>query len=73
MSYCWLNRVKKLLVKKLLKNAWDKYHNKRRKQKAAEYYNKNADLIKLEARNKHRNLSESEKNKKGNIKEKDTT
>ena len=58
MSYYWFNREKSL------KNAWDKYHNKGGKQKAAEYYRKNADLIRLEARNKYKNLSEKEKNKK---------
>ena len=47
-----------------MKNAYDKYHNKGGKQKAAEYYRKNADLIKLEVRNKYKNLSEKEKNKK---------
>ena len=41
------------------------------KEKAAEYYRKNADLIRLEARNKYRSLPK--KLKKGNIKEKDTT
>ena len=58
MSYYWFNR------EKLLKNAWNKYHNKRGKQKAAEYYKKNADVIKFEARNKYKNMSEKEKNKK---------
>ena len=58
MSYYWFNR------EKLLKNAWDKYRNKGGKQKAAECSRKNADLIRLEARNKGRNLSEKEKNKK---------
>ena len=67
MSYYWFNR------EKLLRNAWDKYHNKVGKQEAAEYYRKNSDLIRLEARNKYRNLSEKKKNEKGNIKEKDTT
>ena len=47
-----------------MKNAWYKYHNKGEKQKAAEYYKSNADLIKLEERNKYKNLSEIEKNKK---------
>ena len=61
MSYNWFNR------EKLLKNAWDKYHNKGGKQKAAEYYRKNADLIRLEAKNKYRNLSEKDKNKKKRI------
>ena len=58
MSYYWFNR------KNLLKNAWDKYHNKGGKQKTVEYYRENADLIRLEAKNKYRNLSENEKNKK---------
>ena len=47
MSYYWVNR------EKLLKNAWYKYHNKGAKQKAAEYYKRNADLIRLEAKNKY--------------------
>ena len=44
-----------------MKNAWDKYHNKGSKQKAADYCRKNADLIRLEA---NKNLSEKEKTKK---------
>ena len=59
MSYYWFNR------EKLLKNAWNKYHNKGGKQKAAEYYKKNADVIKFEAKNKYKNTSEKEKKKKG--------
>ena len=39
MRYYWLNR------ENLLKNAWDKYHNKGGKQKAAEYYRKNGLII----------------------------
>ena len=58
MSYYWFNR------EKLLKNSWDRYHNKGGKQKPAEYYRKNTDLIKLEAKIKYRNLSEKQKNKK---------
>ena len=57
MSYYWFNR------EKLLKNAWNKYHNNGGKQKAAEYYKKNADVIKFEARNKYKNMSKTEKNK----------
>ena len=49
MKYYWFNK------EKLLKNAWNKYHNKGGKQKAAKHY---------AARNKYRNLSEKEKNKK---------
>ena len=43
------------------------------KKKAAEYYKKNSDLIRHKARNMYRSLPEKEKNKKINIKEKDTT
>ena len=52
MGYYWFNR------EKILKNVWNKYHNKGGKQKAAEYYKKNADVIKFEARNKYKNMSE---------------
>ena len=58
MSYYWFNR------EKLLKNAWDKYHNKEGKQKAAKYYAANQEVLREDARNKYRNLSEKEKNKK---------
>ena len=58
MRYYWFNR------EKILKDAWNKYHNKEGKEEAAEYYKKNADLIRLEARNKYKNLSQKEKNKK---------
>ena len=34
MNYYWFHK------KKLLKNVWNKYYNKRGKQKAAEYYKK---------------------------------
>ena len=56
MSYHWLNR------KNLLPNAWDKYHNKRGKQMAAEYYAANQNILREDARNKYKNLSEKEKN-----------
>ena len=52
MSYYWFN------TEKLLKNAWNKYHSKGGKQKAAEYYKKSADVITFEARNKYKNMSE---------------
>ena len=52
MSYYWFKR------ENLLKNAWDKCHKKGGAQKAAECYRKNADLIRLEAKNNYRNLSE---------------
>ena len=58
MSYYWFNR------KKLLKNAWDKYHNKGGKQKAAKYYAANQKVLRQDARDKYKNLSEKEKDKK---------
>ena len=58
MSYYWFNR------EKLLKNTWDKYHNKEGKQKAAKYYSANQEVLKGDARNKYRNLQEKKKNKK---------
>ena len=58
MSYYWFNR------ENLLKNAWDKYHNKGEKQKAAKYYSTNQEVLREDARNKYRNLSEKEKYKK---------
>ena len=51
MSYYWFNR------EKLLKNARNKYHNKGEKRKAAEYYQKNADMIKFDAKKKYKNMS----------------
>ena len=58
LSYYWFNR------EKLLKNAWDKYHDKRAKQKAAKYYAANQEVLREDARNKYKNLSEKKKNKK---------
>ena len=58
MSYYWYKR------EKLLKNPWNKYHSKGRKQKAVKYYKKNADMIKFKAKNKYKNMSEKEKKKK---------
>ena len=52
MSYYWFIR------EKLLKNAWNKYHNKGGKQKVAEYYKKNADVIKFEAKSKWKKMPE---------------
>ena len=43
---------------------WDKYHIKGGKQKAAKYYAANQKVLRDYARNKYRNLSEKEKNKK---------
>ena len=67
MSYYWFNR------EKLLKNAWDKYHNKGSKEKATRYYAANQEALTEDARNKYKNLSEKKKDKKENIKEKGIT
>ena len=67
MSYYWFN------IEKLLKKMHDKYHDKGGKERAAQYYSKNADLIRLEARSKYRSLPEKKRIKKRNIKEKDIT
>ena len=53
---------------KLLENACDKYHNKAGKQKAAKYYAANQEVLREDAKNKYRNLSEKEKNKKMKMK-----
>ena len=45
MSYYWFNR------KKLLKNAWNKYHNKGGKQKAVKYA-ANQEVLREDARKK---------------------
>ena len=58
MSYDWFNR------EELLKNAWDKYHNKGGKQKAAKFYAANQEVLREDARSNCRNLSEKDKNKK---------
>ena len=50
MSYYWFNR------EKILKNEWDKYHNKRGKEKAAKYYAANQEIIKEDERNRYRSL-----------------
>ena len=50
MSYYWFNK------EKLLKNAWNKYHNKGGKQKAAKYYPANQEVLREDTRNKYRNL-----------------
>ena len=58
MSYYWFNR------EKLLKSEWGKDHNKGGRQKAAKYYADNQEVLREDARNKYRNLSGKEKNKK---------
>ena len=61
MRYYWFSR------ENLLKNARDEYHNKEGKEKAAEYYRKNSDLITLETRNNSTSLREK-KTKGVNVK-----
>ena len=58
MSYYLFNRDK------LLKYALDKYYNKGGRQKAAKDYAAHQELLREDARNKYRNLSEKENNKK---------
>ena len=58
MSYYWFNRSK------ILKNAWDKYHNKGCKEKTAKYHVANREVSREDARNKYKNLSEKEKDVK---------
>ena len=60
MRYYWFSR------ENLLKNTRDKYHSKGGKEKAAEYYRKNSDLITLETRNNSTSLREKRKNKRKN-------
>ena len=54
MGYYWFNR-QKLLIK-----AKNKYHNCGGKEKTAEYYLKNKDVIKEKTNDKYKNLSEEE-------------
>ena len=54
MNYYWFNR-------ELLKKAKEKYQNKGGKEKAAKYYQDNKKIIKENARNKYKNLTEEEK------------
>ena len=53
-----------------MQKAKDKYHNYGEKEKAAEYYLRNKDVLKENAKNKFRNLSEEETEE--NMKEIDT-
>ena len=57
MSYYWFNR------QKLLKKARSRY-NKDGKEKATRYYRDNIKVLRQDARNKYRNLSEKEKEAK---------
>ena len=58
MSYYWF------IKQELLQKAKDKYDNCAGKEKAAEYYLKNKNVIKEKANNKYKNLSEEEKEAK---------
>ena len=53
MSYSWFNR------QEILQKARERYS----KEKAAEYYNQNKEVIKEKSKNRYKNLSEEEKNK----------
>ena len=53
MSYYWFNR------QEILQKAKERYS----KEKAAEYYKQNKEVIKENSRNRYKNLSEEEKNK----------
>ena len=61
MSYYWFNK------KKILKDAWNKYLNKGGKEKAAKYYAANKEVLREDARNKHKILTEKQKDKKKEI------
>ena len=58
MSYYYFNR------KNLLQKAKDKYHYFGGKEKAAKYYIRNKEVLKENAKNKQKNLSEEEKKTK---------
>ena len=58
MSYYWFNR------EKILKDAWNKYHNKGGKQKVGKHYAANKEILREHARNEYRSLSEKERDKK---------
>ena len=66
MSYYWFNK------QELLQKTTEKYDNGG-KEKAAKYYQANKDTRKEKAKNRYKNLSEEEKEKKGNIQRIDTT
>ena len=48
----------------MLQKAEEKYHSCGGKEKVAEYYQMNKDVLKEKARNRYRNLSEKEKESK---------
>ena len=47
-----------------MKNAWNKYHNKGGKKRAAKFYAAKQEVLREDARNKYRSLSKKEKDKK---------
>ena len=58
MSHYWFNRVE------VLQKAKEKYGNGSGKEKAAEYYKTNKDVLKEKARNRYRKMSQEEKEAK---------
>ena len=58
MNYYQLNRDR------FLKKANDRYHNGGGKEKSAECYRKNQEVLRENARNKYRDLPEEEKGSK---------
>ena len=58
MSYYWFNREEILLKSK------EKYDNCGGKEKAAEFYRVNKDVLKEKAKNRYRDSSEEEESKK---------
>ena len=55
MSHYWFNK------QELLKKAKEKYDNNGGKEKAAEYYKDDKNVLKENARNKYKNFTEEEK------------
>ena len=64
MSYYWFYR------ENILKDAWNKCHNKEGKQIVGKCYVANKEILREDARNKYRNLTEKEKDKKNEISKK---
>ena len=58
MSYYWFNR------QEILQKTKERYS----KEKPAEYYQQNKEVIKEKSRNRYKNMSEEEKNKIKSIK-----
>ena len=61
MSYYWFNR------QEILQKAKERYS----KEKVAQYYKQNKEVIKEKSRNRYKSLSEEEKTKLKSIKRKD--